>query len=238
MGRDVVATAIVRERRLPANSGPTLRWEKRAWNDGKLIVAGVDEAGRGAWAGPLVAAAVILPHDSARRARVTRAINRAETAVRDSKKLSADQRQRVVEVLYALEIPHAVSVIEVTELDAIGLGVANRLALCRAVGGLAPNPDHVLVDAFRLEGLPCSHDPIIHGDNLSQTIAMASIVAKLHRDALMVALDAEHPEHGFAAHKGYGTSAHRAAIELHGITAQHRMSFAPIVEYLARGAGD
>jgi ribonuclease HII len=129
-------------------------------------------------------------------------------------------------------------VIEVDELDAIGLARANPLALCRAVEGLAPEPEHALVDAFRLHDLRCSHVPIVHGDNLSQTIAMASIVAKLHRDALMVRLDGEYPEYGFASHKGYGTAFHRAAIERHGVSRQHRTSFAPIAELLARGAGD
>jgi len=215
-----------------------LVWERRAWDAGKLLVAGVDEAGRGAWAGPLVAAAVMLPRDSRERGRITRAINRAGAVVRDSKQLSAGQRQRVVDVLRALGVPHVVAVIEVGELDAIGLGVANKAALCRAVAGLSPEPEHVLVDAFRLRSLSCTHDPIIRGDNLSQTIAMASIVAKLHRDALMVALDAEHPRHGFATHKGYGTAAHRSAIERHGITPQHRTSFVPIAEFLAHGAND
>lgn len=233
-----MAKATLRERRLPVTDGPSLRWEQLAWRDGKLVVAGVDEAGRGAWAGPLVAAAVILPHDPRARARITRAINRSATAVRDSKQLSADQRQRVLDVLYALGIPHAVSVIDVDELDAIGLGAANRLALCRAVESLSPEPEHVLVDAFRLDALACSHDSIIHGDNLSQTIAMASIVAKLHRDALMVALASHYPQFGFAGHKGYGTAAHRAAIERHGITPQHRRSFAPIADWLASGADD
>ena len=225
-------------RRLPVSSEPTLRWEKQAWRGGKLMVAGVDEVGRGAWAGPLVAAAVVLPRDPAARARVTRAINHAETAVRDSKKLSSDQRRRVLDVLCALDIPYAVSVIDVHELDVIGLGAANRLALCRAVGALSPAPEHVLVDAFRLNALPCSHDPIVRGDCVSRTIALASIVAKQYRDALMTALDAEHPEYGFASHKGYGTAEHRTAIERYGITAQHRTSFAPIAKLLASGAGN
>jgi ribonuclease HII len=236
-GRGVVATASRTSRKLRSSS-PSLRWEQQAWRDGKLIVAGVDEAGRGAWAGPLVAAAVVLPRDPQARGRITRAINRAETAVRDSKMLSADQRERVMEVLTTLGVPHAVAVIEVEELDAIGLARANPLALCRAVEGLTPEPEHVLVDAFRLNDLRCSHLPIIHGDNLSQTIAMASIVAKLHRDALMTRLNDEHPDYGFASHKGYGTAFHRAAIERHGVMCQHRTSFAPIAELLARGAGD
>ena len=237
IGRRDVAS-VSKARRLPRSGSPSLRWEQRAWRDGKLIVAGVDEAGRGAWAGPLVAAAVVLPREPQARGRITRAINRAETAVRDSKQLSADQRGRVMDVLTALEVPHAVAVIDVEELDAIGLGRANQLALCRAVDELSPEPEHVLVDAFQLNELRCSHDPIIHGDNLSQTIAMASIVAKLHRDALMADLDCELPAYGFASHKGYGTASHRAAIERNGVCRQHRTSFAPIAELLARGAGN
>jgi ribonuclease HII len=215
-----------------------LRWERRAWESGKLLVAGVDEAGRGAWAGPLVAAAVIVPAEPQKRARITRELNRAEAVVRDSKLLSADQRGRVMAVLGALDVPYAVSVVDVDELDAIGLGMANKLAMCRAIECLSPSPEHVLVDAFRLDALPCTHEPIIRGDNTSQAIAMASIVAKLHRDGLMARLDAVCPEYGFAAHKGYGTAAHRLAIERHGVSSYHRKSFAPIAELSARDAAD
>ncbi len=217
---------------------PTLRWEQQAWRDGKQLVAGVDEAGRGAWAGPLVAAAVVLPREPHARGRITRAINLAATVVRDSKQLSAEQRRRVVDVLRSLDVSHAVAVISAKEIDAIGLGRANRLALCSAVSGLMPEPEHVLVDAFRLDDLPCSHEPIIHGDNLSQSIAMASIVAKVFRDGLMADLDVALPTYGFGSHKGYGTAYHRAAIERHGVTAHHRTSFSPIAELLARGADD
>jgi ribonuclease HII len=207
---------------------PTLRWEKRAWSDGHEIVAGVDEAGRGAWAGPLVAAAVVVPRDPRERARLTREINRANLIVNDSKRLSAAARQRVADVLGDLDIPCALCVVSVDELDAVGLGAANRLALCRAVDALSPSPKHVLVDAFRLDALKCGHDAIIHGDQRCQSIALASIVAKLRRDAIMQALGAEFPEYHFGVHKGYGTRLHREAIERHGITAQHRRSFAPI----------
>jgi ribonuclease HII len=108
----------------------------------------------------------------------------------------------------------------------------------RAVARLSPEPEHVLVDAFRLEALPCSHNPIVHGDNLSQTIAMASIVAKLHRDTIMERLDDECPQYSFGAHKGYGTVVHRTALERYGVSPHHRTSFAPIAELIARGADD
>ncbi len=141
-------------------------------------------------------------------------------------------------VVHTLEIPFAVSVVDVDHLDAIGLGVANRLAMCDAVGSLRPAAEHALVDAFRLPDLPCTHDPIIHGDALSQSIALASIVAKVHRDAIMADLDAVYPVFGFGTHKGYGTAAHRSALEQHGITPHHRKSFAPIAKYLACVADD
>lgn len=228
----------MRERRWQARRRPTLRWERQAWADGKFLVAGVDEAGRGAWAGPLVAAAVILPRDPRRRALITRAVTRAKTEINDSKRLSAGQRQRVMDVLQSLDVSHAVRVVNVDDLDTVGLGNANRMALCDAVNALSPAPEHVLVDAFRLDALRCTQVPIIRGDSLSQTIALASIVAKLHRDALMAELAAEHPEYGFSVHKGYGTAAHRAAIARHGVCRHHRRSFAPIAELLAVDTGD
>ena len=126
----------------------------------------------------------------------------------------------------------------VTAIGIAALLIPSWLAMCRAVGSLSPEPEHVLVDAFRLDALSCSHEPIVHGDTLSQTIAMASIVAKLHRDAIMERLDADYPQYGFGAHKGYGTAAHRAALDRHGISPQHRTSFAPIAEIIASGADD
>lgn len=215
---------------------PGLEWERRAWQAGREVVAGVDEAGRGAWAGPLVAAAVAVPRDARQRARLTRAFNQAHTAARDSKLLSAGQRARVRAVLDALEVPHAVAEVPPGEIDALGLGPANRAAMVRAVAALDPAPDHVLVDAFRLPELGCPHDAIVHGDARCLSIALASIVAKLHRDALMAALAEAHPEYAFHAHKGYGTAAHLAAIERHGICAQHRRSFAPIARFQATDA--
>ncbi|MGH9172752.1 MAG: ribonuclease HII [Vicinamibacterales bacterium] len=217
---------------------PSLRWERRAWQAGKLVVAGVDEVGRGAWAGPLVAAAVALPCDSRSRGQLTRAVNREAVVVRDSKLMSAEQRRRVLDVLSAHGVARAVSVVAVEELDAIGLAAANRAALCRAARALSPEPEHVLVDAFALDDLDCTHEAIIRGDCLSQSIALASIVAKLHRDQIMETLGEEAPEYGFAAHKGYGTVAHQAALRRHGVSAHHRRSFGPIANLLIHAAHD
>ena len=213
---------------------PTLRWERAAWAAGKLVVAGVDEAGRGAWAGPLVAAAVALPQASHARARLTRELKRVRATIHDSKLLSPAERERAYAALHALDIPSSVAVIEVDELDRLGLGVANIEALRRAAAGL--QPQHVLVDAFQLDDLSCGHEAIVHGDTLCVSIALASIVAKVTRDRLMIELHRQLPNYGFAAHKGYGTRAHAAAIARHGVTAQHRTSFAPIAKALADAA--
>lgn len=196
-------------------------------------MAGVDEVGRGAWAGPLVAAAVALPASPRERARLTRELRRLDTAIRDSKLLTAAQRERAYAALTALDVPAAVVTISPDEVDALGLGAANRAALCRAASAL--QPDHVLVDAFRLDDLPCGHDAIIHGDALCASIALASIVAKVTRDRIMIALHEEWPAYGFAEHKGYGVRAHAAAITRHGVTPHHRASFAPIARALATG---
>jgi ribonuclease HII len=218
-----------------AVKAPGLTWERRAWTAGKSVVAGVDEVGRGAWAGPLVAAAIALPREPQARARLTRAFNHAHASVRDSKQLKVCQRELIARVLLDLNIPYAIVEISVLEIDATGVGTANRAALRQAALALDPLPEHVLVDAFPLDDLGCSHDAIIRGDSASTSIALASIVAKVHRDALMTRLDEQYPEYGFAAHKGYGTAAHRQAIDRFGITCHHRTSFAPIAEALSNG---
>ncbi len=217
---------------------PALDWERRAWRGGKHVVAGVDEVGRGAWAGPLVAAAVAVPADPAARARLTRALNRAGAIVRDSKQLSADQRLRVVDVLQQLDVPTAVVEIPVDEIDLVGVGRANRRALREAAAAIRPAADHVLVDAFEVPDLPCSHDAIVRGDSVSVSIALASIVAKVHRDRVMAELGQQWPDYGFALHKGYGTALHRQALAAHGPSRHHRASFAPVAGLLVDVVAD
>jgi len=173
-----------------------------------------------------------MPAESSVRARMTRAFNQAGLTARDSKKLSSRQREQIVRVLQELAVPQAVVDISAEEIDAVGLGIANRLAMCRAAAELQPSPEHVLVDAFTLSNLHCSHDAIVRGDAICVSIALASIVAKVHRDALMVALHDRLPEYGFADHKGYGTAAHAAALARFGVTPWHRRSFAPIAALL------
>lgn len=213
---------------VPTVPAPGLDWERKAWRAACQVVAGVDEVGRGAWAGPIVAAAVVLPVEPAVRSRLTRYLRCAGVSVRDSKVMTADQRERVVSVLTQLEIEASVCALSAPEIDAIGLGAANRAVLAGAVKGLGAVPDHVLVDAFPIPGLPCGHDAIVRGDSISVSIALASIVAKVHRDTIMRNLCVQWPQFGFSAHKGYGTAQHRAALLAHGVTEHHRRSFQPI----------
>lgn len=212
---------------------PGLRYEKAAWNSGHAVVAGVDEVGRGAWAGPLVAAALVLPQDPVTRARLTRTLNRQGLTPRDSKHLNHRQRLAIREVLDAVGISYAVIEIPVAEIDLHGVGEANQRALAEAVRSLA-GVEYALVDAFPVEGLECRCHPVIGGDRLCLSIALASIVAKVYRDNILIELDAAVPGYGFATHKGYGTALHRQAIAELGVSEHHRRSFRPVAEALER----
>jgi ribonuclease HII len=212
--------------------GPTLYFERRAWAAGHEIVAGVDEAGRGAWAGPLVAAAAVVPREGRERGRLTRALRRGDLTIDDSKRLSPASRRAIDQTIGELGFQTAVAVISVDEIDRTGVGVANRRALAIAAERLSPSPGYLLVDAFDPIDPPCGWEAIIHGDALSMAVALASIVAKVHRDALMEQLDAACPGYGFAVHKGYGTAAHRHALGTLGISHHHRRTFAPIARFI------
>ncbi len=201
---------------------PTQRTENMLRKQGFGSIAGCDEAGRGAWAGPLVAAAVILPV----RPRIS--------GVRDSKLLSAEAREELYEKIVAVAVAWRVAVIPVVYIDQCGVGRANMSALRKAVLGLPHPADHVLSDAFDLAPflIPCT--PVIRGDATVYCIAAASILAKVTRDRLMRTLHRELPRYNFAQHKGYGTPEHSRAIARHGPSAHHRASFAPIAEILRR----
>jgi ribonuclease HII len=204
-----------------AGGAPSLDHERAFWRAGLTRVAGVDEVGRGALAGPLVAAAVVLPACAGWELRRLRA---ALTAVRDSKALSPEQRSAILGTVEQTAASVAVGVVPPDELDTIGLAAANRLAMERAVLGLADEPEALLLDACVLDlGLP-QVGPI-RGDSLCLSIAAASIVAKVTRDRLMVAHDLLDPRYGFALHKGYGTTLHLAALRAHGPSPIHRRCF-------------
>jgi len=207
-------------------ASPGLSHEWALTEAGRRAIAGVDEAGRGAWAGPLIAAAVVLPAPAS--------LDDAEllahlAGVRDSKALSAEQRERLLPAIAAAARGIGIGSVPAEELDRIGLGAANRLAWQRAIAALPLVPDHLLLDAFRLPGVPQPQTPLIRGEQISLSIAAASIVAKVHRDRLLHALDGEFPHYGFARHKGYGTAAHQAALLEHGPCTAHRFSFGPVI---------
>jgi ribonuclease HII len=204
----------------PAEPVPSLALEIAHWNSGCRFVAGVDEVGRGAWAGPVVAAAVVLPADVS--------IADALAGVRDSKTLSPAARERLDLVIRSHAIAVAVGLADARDVDSLGLLPATARAMNQALAGLHLTPDHTLVDGLRMKGLTCDHSAIIRGDSLCLSIAAASIVAKVLRDRLMCALETTYPGYGFAQHKGYGTAEHRAALCRLGPCDQHRLSYAPL----------
>lgn len=188
--------------------------ERELWAQGFERVAGVDEAGRGALAGPLVAAAVILPEKLSVK------------GIQDSKRLTPQVRSRLYEELTAAGVCcWACAVIEPAEIDRTGIQPANIAAMQQAVLGLEQMPHFVLTDHFKLAGLEIPQRGIDKGDLVCRCIAAASILAKVTRDRIMAELDRLCPEYGFAEHKGYGTTVHLEALREHGPSAYHRYSF-------------
>jgi ribonuclease HII len=183
---------------------------------GARVVAGVDEVGMGPLAGPVVAAAVALPA----RVRLP--------GLDDSKRLAAPVRERLAAAIRAEALAVAVAELWPDEIDRRNIYRAGLEAMRRAVAALAVPPDHVLVDARTIPDLAVPQTPLVGGDALDGSIAAASIVAKVHRDAIMVRLDADYPGYGFARHKGYATASHLAALRRRGPTPLHRRSFAPV----------
>lgn len=199
---------------------PSLGLEAPLWAAGLAHLAGLDEAGRGAWAGPVSAAAVILPPDPACLQQLN--------GVRDSKLMTPAGRARWAEEIRARAVTCAVGLASADEIDALGILPATRLAMTRALAQLAPAPQHLLIDALRLPEIDLPQTALIKGDRRSLSIAAASVLAKTARDAILVELDATYPAYGFAAHKGYGTARHQAALQACGPCPIHRRSFAPI----------
>ncbi len=209
---------------------PNLDLELVFWRDGYPYVAGVDEAGRGAWAGPVVAGAVVFPRVEPHLARVwsrSRAL-RALARVNDSKQLSPRQREELFEPIRAHALTCATGAASHAEIDALGIVRASHLAMRRALDALTPPPDALLIDALVLPELEIPQQGLIHGDAISLSIAAASILAKVTRDRLMCELDATYPGYHFSQHKGYGTATHQAALRALGPCPIHRLSFAPI----------
>lgn len=209
---------------------PSLEYELAFWCDGMLAVAGLDEAGRGALAGPVVAAAVILPATDRETARnwthsaVFRPLARAD----DSKQLTPRTREALFQTICERARAFAIGTASHSEVDALGIVRASQLAMQRALDGLSLAPDALLLDALILPELDVPQQGIIHGDRLSLSIAAASILAKVARDRMMRALDVEYPAYEFGRHKGYGTAVHLAALRTLGPSPVHRRSYAPV----------
>ncbi|MDP6491136.1 MAG: ribonuclease HII [Kiritimatiellia bacterium] len=206
-----------------------LEYERQHWQAGYMLLAGVDEAGRGPLAGPVVAGAVAVPRDC-----LENESRAALSGLTDSKKLTERRREAFFEVLQNHpEIMTGVGQASVEEIDDLNILRATHVAMARAVSALPVPPDHVLVDGRPVQGLPCSSTAIVGGDGVSLLIAAASVVAKVTRDRQMVELDRLYPEYGLAKHKGYGSQAHMQALFEHGPTPIHRRSFRPVREAAA-----
>ncbi len=215
--------AVEREEKEKRRLESLWRHEREALGKGFHCVAGVDEAGRGPLAGPVVAAAVILAPD------------RLIPGVDDSKKIHAAKREELSAHIQGTAVAVGVGQASVQEIDELNIYRAAQLAMERAIAALEPKPDYLLTDAMPLPALKTlPQKPLVHGDALSLSIAAASIIAKVTRDRMMAELHRQYPVYGFEGHKGYGTEEHLKALEAHGPCPEHRLSFGPVMETLAR----
>ena len=190
-----------------------LEFENSIYETGKNLIAGIDEAGRGPLAGPVCAAAVILP-----KGLVIEEIN-------DSKKLTEKKREKLFDIIIENAVAYSIQFCDPEIIDSINIRQATHKAMEDAVNGLSVRPEHIFIDGNDNIPFEYPYTYIVKGDAKSQTIAAASILAKVSRDRLMTELDKEYPDYGFAKHKGYGTKAHMEAIQKYGVTVVHRKSF-------------
>ena len=202
---------------------PSRREELRLFREGYEFVAGVDEAGRGPMAGPVVAAAVVLP----KRMKGAR-----RSLIRDSKQLTPRQREDLFSYIQAIALSVGIGRSGPEEIDRLGIVPATRLAVRRAVEAMPLQPQFLLLDAFPVSDLPISQKAIVHGDALYTSIAAASIVAKVARDRMMVKAGEAYPMYGFERHKGYPTAEHVQSLKRHGPCAIHRRTWAPVRVFL------
>jgi ribonuclease HII len=195
--------------------GPDFSFEFAVRESGHTLICGIDEAGRGPWAGPVVAAAVILNQ------------NNFPSGLNDSKKLTHERREALFDpIMQASDV--GIGIVSAAEIDQLNILQATYLAMRRAVENLKTKPELALVDGNRAPVLPCKVKTIIGGDGKSLSIAAASIIAKVTRDRMMFAMNQLYPHYGFAKHKGYGTAVHAAALTQHGPCAEHRKTFKPV----------
>ena len=199
---------------------PGLDHERQFARSGCVAIAGIDEAGRGAWAGPVVAGAVILNLAKARSLR----------KVTDSKQLSPRQREALYPRIVEASLAYGIGLADPDEIDAIGVVPATRQAMRRAIDVLSMRPDALIIDAVRLPDVELPQSAFNFADSISLSVAAASILAKVRRDRMMIDLAATFPGYGFERHKGYGTPAHRQALQDIGTCAAHRKTFRPMRE--------
>lgn len=211
---------------MPPYVTPDLAIEMRYWRAGLTHLAGLDEAGRGAWAGPVAAAAVILPIDETLLQRLS--------GVRDSKLMTPRQRSYWADKIKQEALAWGLGMASWDEIDKLGILNATRLAMRRALEQLNIMPQQLLLDALRLPGVDLPQAAIIKGDRHSLSIAAASVLAKTSRDAWMIACEKDFPGYGFAHHKGYGTPAHHQALRALGPCPIHRKTFSPIIRLQQR----
>ena len=220
--RDVRATGRAD---LPAGACDLLFFERCAREAGALRIAGLDEAGRGPLAGPVVAAAVVLPEGL------------LIPGVTDSKQLSEGLRERLYAQITGAAAAYGIGIVDERTIDDVNIREASIIAMERALAAITPAPDHLLIDGnFTLPRIPLPQRPIIKGDSLSHSIAAASILAKVTRDRLMCELHERFPRYNFHKHKGYGTKEHIELIRLHGPCDAHRRSFQPVASMVRDGA--
>ncbi len=216
--------SAIRVSRSPLAPRPSFRFERAAARSGAKIIAGVDEAGRGPLAGPVVAAAVILPDGFKLR------------GLNDSKQLTAERRDEFFQVLTGdPRVVFGVGIVEADWIDRINILQATHRAMAEALRRLPVQPDHVLVDGLPVKSFTIPQTAIVKGDARSFSIAAASVIAKVTRDRLMLALHVQYPVYGFDQHKGYPTPDHLAALRAHGPCPIHRRTFGPVRERLVQG---
>ncbi|HUL00894.1 MAG TPA: ribonuclease HII [Nitrospirota bacterium] len=193
-----------------------LYFERIALQDGYNLIAGLDEAGRGPLAGPVVAAAVILPH------------NTLIPGLTDSKQVSKQERERLFAVIRSQAVCYAIGTTDERTIDEVNIYQATIIAMERAIQAITPQPDYLLLDAIALPRVSIPQKPLIKGDCRSHSIAAASIIAKVTRDRMMLELHKKHPQYHFHKHKGYGTKEHLSLLQKHGPCEAHRRSFQPV----------
>lgn len=196
-------------------------YERDLINSGIKLIAGVDEVGRGPLVGPVVTAAVILP------------LNYELPGLTDSKKLTEKKREKFYDILYKDAIAIGIGIKDQNVIDEVNILEATKLAMKEAINNLNPKPEHVLIDAVKLD-IDYPSTSIIKGDAKSLSIAAASVIAKVTRDRMMYELDKKYPEYNFKGNKGYPTKEHREAIEKYGILKEHRKTFSPVSEYILK----